>query len=182
MCDKSGWLLRIVLLGGLSVLLGASLVYTAHWRVSGQRPQRANGKESYALVRVFDATGRPLASLFEGLPVDPRFPRYAKPPSVSQGCGRAASPKRRSVWSSLLPLLGLSFEGPVVHAQACDCGETPVYDSCAPVCEGMYWVGETEPSDDPHLGFFIAGLVCKNNSGQCPGESATPTCWCDISQ
>ena len=51
---------------------------------------------------------------------------------------------------------GLSFEGPVVHAQACHCGETPVYDSRAPVCEGMYWVEETEPSDDPHLGIVTS--------------------------
>ena len=76
-------------------------------------------------VTISNTSTHIIASLFEGIPTDPRFPSFSHAPKVSL-CPSTPqlTTASNSVWHRGLTLLGLSFSTPTVHAQAsCNCGD-----------------------------------------------------------
>jgi len=123
---------------------------------SGRRAgssERDRSSRHYAVVQVSDASGRQLQSLFEGIPVDPRYTKYVHPPKVIACQVRSTVQRASSRLVQGLDRLGLSLNYPVHAQEPCDCGEFPNQSDCAQACPGEYWGGPTDPTDDPETGF-----------------------------
>ena len=103
--------------------------------VASFRPFSNAGSASAMKVSLQDMSGKPLSSLFDGMPIEKRYPEFKRLVAErrSQKCGQ-----RQTRASRLLQELGLWIE-PVVHACGtigCSCGyipETPD-DPCSRDC------------------------------------------------
>ncbi len=153
---------------GLGLLL--SFILT-NFRPSGSHPA-AQAKS----VLLLDISGKPLSSVFERLPADPRYPEFKR---LAEKRLLTCSDKRSNFWSRFRTTLGLSFETVVYAQNACGgCGFVVVNDlKCASACGAAPAQGHLEYTD-PSNGTTNGPTVCKNSSGQCPGEPTTVNCEC----
>jgi hypothetical protein len=131
---------------------------------------------------VFDASGKPINSLFAGLPVDPgysEFKRIAAEHKPACGANLTAANNTWERLSRTAELLGISTVDPVVHADGCgDCGYRVVQSArCAGVCGGLPYDGDLEFTDETQ-GIENGAIICKNGVRGC-GEIPTVNCLCD---
>lgn len=133
------------------------------------------GSASEMKVSLQDISGKPLSSLFNGMPVDKRYPEFKRLVAKQRpsACGR-----RPSQASRLLRELGLWMQ-PVVHAcgNCGDCGfrETPPFVVCDFCGKNPYHGEIREAADDD--GIRNGSLVCTTGPN-CPGVVETVNCTC----
>lgn len=154
--------------------------------VASFRPSSNARSASAIKVSLQDMSGKPLSSLFDGMPIDKRYPAFKRlvTEQRSQRCGQRPSQARR-----LLQELGFWFE-PVVHAGRsdigklmgieCSCGYT-TYKAiafCTQACGGYAYDFELARVQPP-AGIKSGPRVCtKPPPADCPGEITTSTCNC----
>jgi hypothetical protein len=136
----------------------------------------------YTAVQVSDTGGRQLHSLFDRIPVDPRYSKYAHPPKVTACHVRSTAQRTGSRLLRAFEGLGFSFNDPVyAQGEPCNCGEDAQYSACAEECAGVYWGGPTSPSDDPDSGFTWEFTSCTPyNHPQCTPEPHPDVCSCQV--
>ncbi len=127
-------------------------------------------------VTLSDASGKPLRSLFAGVPSDPRFKRYLQLSALHSA--RSSCARKPTQVAHLLQLMGLSFDNVVYASPNCgDCGfHINQYYTCAEQCGGDAYDGELE-SGNSSDGIEVGSLTC--TQGGCSGTVATDNCTCD---
>lgn len=142
--------------------------------VASFRPSSNTRSGSVVNVSLQDVSGKPLSSLFDGMPIDKRYPEFKRlvAEQRSQRCGQ-----RPRQASRLLRELGLWFE-PVVHAcVGCNCGyrEVPPYVYCTYCGNNPYHGNLRDALGDD--GIMNGRLVCTTGPN-CPGIVQTVNCSC----
>lgn len=168
--------LQILVLASVAGYVGVR-TYSVIGRGQNAGSERVRSSRQYAIVQVSDTSGRQLHSLFEGIPVDPRYTKYVHPPKVIACRVRSTVQRASSRLVQGLDRVGLSLDYPVHAQEPCDCGEFPNQSDCADACPGEYWGGPTDPTDDPEIGFTWSITAC-NNGDRCNEEPHTSPCSC----
>jgi len=148
--------------------------------VASFRPSSKTRSRSAVNVSLQDVSGRPLSSLFDGMPVDKGYPAFKRLVADRRPsrCGGRPNQARR-----LLRELGLWFES-VVHAMPppnCSCGYIPSgeqYDPCSTDC-GFELVYPDITRSTGREGIKGGAPLCKElPPPTCPGYIPTIRCEC----
>lgn len=160
-------------------VIAAGSVLVLAFAVASFRPFFNARSVSAMKVSLQDVSGKPLNSLFDGMPIDEQYPQLRRLLAERRPsrCGRRPSRAVR-----LLQEVGLWFE-PVVHACPSNCGDCgyvtgePI-DYCSEECGGNpynYNLMRSRPED----GIGNGTPRCKvGPPADCPGEVPTTDCDC----
>jgi hypothetical protein len=168
--------MKRILIGisGLVVVLTVMLVARTEWPRVGKGKglnEMSSSRRVAMSLRLYDTSQRHLSSLFEGLPVDPRYSKYLHVPELrSCSKGQGKMPRASSKLDRILALFGLSFSTPVQAQNGCDCYERAIEVNCNPYCGGRYWGGQAEPSTQS----FTWDYVGCTGGEACDGSEAYP--------